>query len=272
MTIPNIKSKPTVSVIMPVYNGEKYLGNAILSILNQTYRNLELIIINDGSTDKSKLIINRFKQKDRRVKIIDLVRNKGISNALNCGIEAARGNYIARMDCDDISVPKRIEKQLLFFQQNKSQVDVCGTYFRLMNPAIGSEQKVIPAFADDFKNGRPPVHHPTCMIKRETFNKMGGYNTSYDDAEDIDLWFRWHANGVRFANIPEALYEKRIHAGSVSVLRVKRQVLLMLKINLKAIFKYRIRFSLRGYVRIIEQLLYYIYLSLKLTKIYSRSN
>ena len=107
---------PLVSILMPVYNSEKYLREAIKSILNQTFTNFELIIINDGSTDNSLKIIKSF--KDNRIKIIKNKGNLGLIKTLNKGIDLAQGKYIARMDADDIAMPKRLEKQIAFFNEN----------------------------------------------------------------------------------------------------------------------------------------------------------
>lgn len=113
---------------MSVYNGEKYLAEAIESILNQTYKNFELIIINDGSKDNSVEIIKNYMKQDNRIVLIDR-ENKGLPYSLNEGISVAKGEYIARMDADDISLPTRFEKQVDYMQKN--ELDVCGSYIKL---------------------------------------------------------------------------------------------------------------------------------------------
>ncbi|WP_244834814.1 glycosyltransferase family 2 protein [Clostridium sp. BJN0001] len=107
-----------VSVIMPVFNAEKYLEESIKSVLNQTYKNFEFIIINDGSTDSSLSIINKFKSMDNRIRVIDQ-KNNGIVYSLNKGISTAKGKYIARMDADDISLPNRIKNQVKYMETNQ---------------------------------------------------------------------------------------------------------------------------------------------------------
>jgi len=114
-----------VSIVMSVYNAQKYLDEAIESILNQTYSNFEFIIINDGSTDKSLEIIENYAKKDSRIIVINR-ENKGLIYSLNEGIRKANGKYIARMDADDISLPQRLEKQVEFMEKNKN-IGICGT-------------------------------------------------------------------------------------------------------------------------------------------------
>lgn len=271
MTELSINSKerqPLISVIMPVYNGEKYLAEAIESILDQTYKNFEFIIINDGSIDDTEKIILEFKKKDQRVKYISLDNNSGISEALNRGIKLATGEYIARMDCDDFSTETRFSEQIEYLTNNPN-VDVLGSYFCLFYEDK-KDCRIVPAYALDIYNGKPPVHHPTCMLKRKIFIEYGHYNSEFNNAEDVELWFRWFSQGVKFSNLPKVLYQKRIHEGSVSIAKMRHQFFLLLKINILAITKYKLRFSLKGYLHIAEQILYLVYLLLRLDKIYTR--
>ncbi|MDA1169095.1 MAG: glycosyltransferase [bacterium] len=264
------KGAPLVSVVMPVYNGQKYLAEAIESVLNQTYSIFEFIIVDDGSSDKSKMIIEKHERSDSRIQYIGLKRNGGISNALNIGIKAAKGEYVARMDCDDIIPPERFLKQVAYFQKHFTDVDVLGTYFCLFQNGLIDVCREVPAYAGDVYNGKPPVHHPTCMIKRRTFLDHGYYNSKFNNAEDVELWFRWFSQGVKFHNIPQVLYRKRIHEGSVSISKMSHQIYLLLRINIIAISKYRMRFSAKGYLRILEQTLYLVYLFLRLDRFYVR--
>lgn len=264
------KADPLLSVVMPVYNGEKYLAEAIESVLSQSYSHFEFIIIDDGSTDGTELVVSEYVKKDARIRYLKLEKNAGISNALNIGIKFSKGEYVVRMDCDDIACPDRFSKQWQYFRENAASTDILGSYFCLFYDESPNECMTIPVSSRNFHDGNSPVHHPTCMIKRDIFFQHGWYDSEYDNAEDVDLWFRWFAKGVRFSNLEEVLYKKRVHKGSVSVSRIKHQVYIMLKINLKAIFKYRIKFTVRGYLRIFEQALYLIYLSLSLNKIYAR--
>ncbi len=266
----NEKKTSLLSVVMPVYNGEKYLAEAIASVLAQTYSHFEFIIVNDGSNDQSEAIIQAYQKDETRIQYIHLPNNIGISHALNEGVKTARGDYVVRMDCDDLITPDKFFKQLEYFQKHSSEIDILGTYFCLFYPGAGNTCQTVPAYVYDVYNGKPPVHHPTCMIKRQTFINFGYYNSAYDDAEDVELWFRWYAQGVRFANLPESLYKKRIHERSVSIFKMKHQMYLLLKININAIIKYHLRFTVKGYLRILEQVFYLLYLFLRLDRIYVR--
>ena len=126
---------PQISVVMPVYNAEKYLNEAINSVLNQTYSNFELIILNDKSTDSSKSIIESYLAKDSRIVFIDKETNVGPANLRNEGFDLARGTYIALLDADDIAKSTRFEKQIAILKKS-SNIGVCGTWFTTFNKPI----------------------------------------------------------------------------------------------------------------------------------------
>lgn len=269
MKITNKTITPLISVVMPVKNGEKYLAKAIESVLEQTYSNFEFLIVDDGSVDNTGKIIERYRKSDSRIKQFSLKKSGGISHAMNYAIKRAIGRYIVRADGDDICMNDRFNIQVEYMLSHP-KVDVLGTYFcTFLNNNIDM-CKTVPCSSTNIRDGRSPVHHPTCMIKRNIFKKFGYYNSNYDNAEDVDLWFRWFSKNVVFDNIPKVLYKKRIHQNSVSVYKIKHQVFLLLKINLNAIFKYGIKFSLHGYLYVIEQFLYLLYLSLHLDRLFVR--
>jgi glycosyltransferase involved in cell wall biosynthesis len=263
------KDKPLVSVVLAVYNRERYVAEAIESILTQTYSNLELLIVNDGSTDKSDLIIKQYMKKDKRIKYISSKTNLGQSGARNVAICQAHGDFIAISDSDDLCMKNRLKTQIDYYKKNFSKTDVLGSYYLLFSDSDTSKTSIVKADKNDILDGKPPVHNPTCMIKADVFKKYGTYDSQYDDAEDVELWFRWFHQGVRFFNLEIPLYKKRNHEENVSTVKVRHQVYLMLRINLRAIFFHGIRFSINGYLRIFEQFGYYLYLALGLNKIYS---
>ena len=159
---------PMISVIMPVYNGEKYLCEAIDSILNQTYTDFEFIILNDGSTDKTEEIILSY--DDPRIVYVKNETNLQIVKTLNKGIALAKGKYIARMDADDISLPERFEKQLKFMEQYPS-IDVCGTWMRIIDKP--KQVWTYPEKHEEIKAQllfNTPLSHPTLIIKKSFFN------------------------------------------------------------------------------------------------------
>jgi glycosyltransferase involved in cell wall biosynthesis len=207
---------PLVSVVMSVYNSEKYLKESIESILNQTYKEFEFIIINDGSTDSSLEIIKSY--IDNRIIIIDQ-NNTGLAKALNNGIAKAKGKYIARMDADDISVITRLEKQLIFMESNL-EIGLCGTWIQ----CFGNSQKVIKNFSENnqiltkllFDSA---IAHPTFLFRKSIIDSLcltysGGTGESYF-CEDYDFLVNLIGH-TQFANIPEVLLLYRVHSASIS--------------------------------------------------------
>ena len=208
---------PEISVILPVYNGGKYLKESIDSILNQTFNNYELIIVNDGSTDESLDIIISY--KDERIKLINQ-KNTGLSKALNNGIKLAKGRYIARMDQDDISNPERFEKQIEFLESYSDYV-VVGTWANYISKdGEFLYTSKIPYKSEDLKKGLPyicPFVHSSVMMRADALKKVGGYKDvgRYFYQEDILLWIDLSRIG-KFYNLPEALQTYRILPSSAS--------------------------------------------------------
>ncbi len=194
---------------MPVYNGAKYLNEAIDSILNQTFSDFEFLIIDDCSTDQS---INQVKSyNDKRIQLIVNEKNIGQSATLNKGLDLSRGEYIARMDQDDISMPERLERQSKFMKDNP-EVDVVGTWLQLMGKY--DEINELETKSEDIKMNlltNENLAHPTVMIRKRTLVKYDlNYNPAYSVAQDYDLWVRMF-DFCSFANIPEALIKYRMH-------------------------------------------------------------
>jgi glycosyltransferase involved in cell wall biosynthesis len=216
----NNSTNPIVTVLMPVYNTEKYLKEAIDSILNQTLGDFEFIIIDDASTDASVSIVQSY--IDSRIKLVIKPQNTGYTTSLNMGLEMAKGKYIARMDSDDISVLDRFEKQVVFMEEH-DDVAVCGSWFK----CIGTNEVIQhPATNDAIKVAflsYCAIGHPTVML-RNSFLKEHHliYNTDMEPAEDYDLWCRIVRIG-KLANIPEVLLQYRLHNSQVSSLRGAKQ-------------------------------------------------
>jgi glycosyltransferase involved in cell wall biosynthesis len=210
---------PLVSVVMPVFNSEKYLHDAISSILCQTYKNIELIIIDDASTDSTGKIIEEFKNKDKRIIHLTNKVNLQISKSLNIAIMRSRGLYIARADGDDISYPDRIIRQVEYLQMH-TDVGVIGGAMDIINEKGNITGRREYALKD--KQIRKniyrynPFSHPTIMLRKEILKKSGMYNPHYDFTEDYDLYFRI-GKYAKFANLPQALIKYRITNNSVTV-------------------------------------------------------
>jgi glycosyltransferase involved in cell wall biosynthesis len=206
---------PRVSVLMPVFNGEPYLRQSMESILNQSYSNFEFIIINDGSQDQSRNIISSY--NDPRIRLIDQPENLGYGLALNRGIDQAQGEYIARMDCDDISLPERLAKQIIFMDSHP-EVGVCGGWIQYFegSDVIISQPTVDSEIKKEFLAFCCPLSHPTIMM-RTSLIKMHHlyYDPAYQPAEDYDLWVRILPLTC-FANLAEILVMYRIHPNQVT--------------------------------------------------------
>ncbi len=211
----SLKKNPKVTILMPVYNGENYLREAIDSILNQTLTDFEFLIINDGSTDLSEEIIRSY--TDPRTRLVNNEINLGLIETLNKGIELSRGKYIARMDCDDISLPERLEKQFNFMEKYQ-EVGICGTWVETFGEVSGE----IWDYPSDYFEIQARLlfesvlAHPSVMIRTELLKKNGlKYNLSYIHAEDYALWQRC-SFCFPVNNIPEVLVKYRITSTSVS--------------------------------------------------------
>jgi len=203
---------------MSVYNGEKYLREAVDSIINQTFKDFEFIIVDDGSTDSSVKKILSF--DDPRIKLIHNNQNRGISFSLNLGVENAQGKYIARMDSDDICLSTRFEKQIAFLEKNPN-IDVVGSCIAFIDaegndtgkhycyPSEPVQLKWMTLF-------QTPFAHPAIMARKEFFIDSDGY-TLNGSGQDFELWNRrnFYSN---YSNLQESLLKHRIHEKKVSTL------------------------------------------------------
>lgn len=203
---------------MPVFNGGKYLDQAISSIRNQTFKEFELIILNDGSTDQSIELIKKHAAEDPRIVVIDR-ENRGLVESLNEGVRVAKGELIARMDADDVADNERLRLQFEFMSQHPEVV------------AVGSGYLLIDEDGDPIRSFRPPAEnnilqlqalerstpicHPTAVFRKNLFLSVGGYRHAAMLAEDLDLWLRMGEVG-ELANVQNILLEYRQHQASIS--------------------------------------------------------
>jgi len=212
--------KPFISVLMPVYNCEKYIQTAIESVLNQTFSNFELLIIDDKSTDTTVEIIQQF--HDERIRLVVKEKNSGYTNSLNWGIENANGSYIARMDGDDICLSTRFEKQVSFLEANPDII-ACGA----SSIIIGTDTVVnVPENYEAIKlallRGNCMIH-PSIMFRKKSINEFSiYYDISKEPAEDYDLWARLVILG-ELHNLQEVLLHYRVHENQVSNIRNQNQ-------------------------------------------------
>ncbi|MFZ5950943.1 MAG: glycosyltransferase [Candidatus Rifleibacteriota bacterium] len=222
--------EPYISIVIPVYNADRFLNDCLNSIKSQTFQDYEVILVNDGSSDKSKQIILDFTKEDKRFRIIDLPQNRGIVNALNRGIEVAGGKFIARMDADDICFPERFARQVDFMEKNPDVV-VLGTGLSYINE--NGEEIKIHRFADLTISllFQTPLFHPTVMIRKNPVISSGlRYREEFRYAEDYCLWLESAKMGnlaslnevlLFYRNSDEATRFKRLHGVIKATLKVK---------------------------------------------------
>ncbi len=219
---------PTVSVVMPVFNAEKYVAGAVQSVLAQTVTDFELLAVDDGSTDSSHATLSRLASGDRRIRVIRQA-NSGIVRALNHGIDAARGEFVARMDADDLAFPERFAQQLDFLHQHRDHVAV-GSAFLQIDPAgapirVVRWQSASAHIEAALLHGQGGLPHPTAMMRTSVLRQVGAYRAAYQWVEDKDLWLRLAEVG-RLANLSQVLLAYRIHEASVSTQREAEQHIL----------------------------------------------
>ena len=217
---------PRISVLMPVYNAEAFVAQAIDSILQQTFRDFEFLILDDGSTDGSAEIIRQFAQRDSRIKVFS-GPNRGLLAVLKQGTDLARGDFIARMDADDISDVDRFERQLNFLNANTECVAVGTRVLRV--DLDGDPLSLAPVSCDHdcidnelLHNRSGKICHPTVMMRTQAVRDVGGYQQEYH-LEDVDLFLRLAEVG-KLANLDEPLLRYRLHGSSICHTRKRDQI------------------------------------------------
>jgi glycosyltransferase involved in cell wall biosynthesis len=210
---------PTISVLLPCFNAEETIENALDSIVKQSFEDFEIIAIDDGSSDSTPEILRKWSEQDRRIRLITQ-SHRGIIPALNSGVRESGGAFIARMDADDLSHPQRFAKQMEFLEHNPEIAVVSclvegyppdriqegyKLYYLWLNSLVSSEQIAREIYIES------PLAHPSVMIRRRSLEKAGGYQ-EHGWPEDYDLWLRLHLAGEQFAKVPEILLSWREHS------------------------------------------------------------
>lgn len=225
---------PKITVLMPVYNCELYIREAVDSILNQSFTDFEFLILDDASTDQTVLVIKEY--NDPRIQLIEKPINTGYTNSLNYGLQLAKGKYIARMDGDDISFPERFAKQISFLEANPKTI-VCGTSYKI----VKNDKKIsIPESNDAIKLALLKgncICHPSVMIRKEVIDKFSiFYDTTKEPAEDYHAWVKLLPYG-ELHNMQDVLLEYRLHTTQVSRKRVQEQKRIDIEMKFQ-LFKY----------------------------------
>ncbi len=202
-----------ISVVMSVYNAEKYLKEAIESILNQTFQDFEFIIVNDCSTDRSGVILNDYEKRYSSITLINNQENIGLTKNLNSAIALSKGEYIARMDADDISEINRFERQIEYLRVHED-IDILGAFSNDINESGEVfRTRTTPVKHKDIIKMLPklcPISHPTVMFKKSSLEKIGFYNEKYRTSQDLEMWYRAAGAGLKFGNVPEYLFKYRM--------------------------------------------------------------
>lgn len=215
---------PTVSVVMSVYNGQDFIREAIDSILAQTFKDFEFIIIDDGSADDTTNIVRSY--NDPRIRLI-CQNNHGLVYSFNKGVRLARGGYIARMDADDISLPSRFKKEVSLLDKNPA-IGLVGTFFQYIDEETSERLKTVmfgPTKHIDLVRMMylvNPFGHGSIMMRKQAVLEAGGYRSGYEPAEDYDLWHRI-AEHWQITQIPEVLYLWRLNPNSISHTKMEIQ-------------------------------------------------
>ena len=220
-----VNQNPIVSVVMPVFNAEKFLAEAIESTLAQTFDDLELIAVDDESTDRSLEMLRDYESDDDRVRVIARPHT-GLVGARNDGIDAACGKYVAALDNDDTMSPERLERQVEFLEHQEDFVAVGAAALLVDVDGDPLIERHLPTSADEIErellNGRNPMMQPGVLFKREALLAISGYREGFEYSEDFDLFLRLSERG-RLGNLDQVLLRHRQHLGRASVARFEQQ-------------------------------------------------
>jgi glycosyltransferase involved in cell wall biosynthesis len=229
------RPSPAVSVVMSAYNGERFLREAVESILRQTFSDFELIVVDDGSTDATPPILAEYAAADPRV-VVHRQPNQGPAAALNCGIGFARAPLIARIDADDVALPTRLECQSRFLSEHET-VAVVGGAVTFMDesgrPFANVQYPLSDADIRERFTNSNPFADPAVMLRRDAFERVGGYRPIFSASEDLDLWLRI-SERYKMANLPECVVRYRVHGKQLTAQSLEQVALTTLAARVSA--------------------------------------
>ncbi len=221
-----LSASPPVSVVMPAYNGERFLREAVDSVLAQSFSDFELVVVDDGSTDSTPEILADYASSDARV-VVRSQPKRGRTAALNCGFALARSPLIARIDADDVAPADRLELQQQFLTGHAAVAVVGGAVAFMDESGRAFAEVEYPLKDAEIRRAFPhatPLAHPAVMLRKEAFERVGGYRPIFVEAEELDLWLRI-AEQYQLANLPELAIRYRMHAGQTTVQKLELQTL-----------------------------------------------
>jgi glycosyltransferase involved in cell wall biosynthesis len=206
------KNSPLVSIVIPVHNGEKYISEALDSCIGQSYPTLEIIVVDDKSTDDTLNILRRYEERNSRIKVLPAEKQNGLGNVINIGIRESQGKYIARMDADDIMYPTRIEKQVEYLESNSECIAVGGQIDIIDANSNVTGHREYSLSDKDIKKNRflfQPFAHPAVMLRKSTLEEVGLYPENMWKVEDVKLFLILSTKG-KFANLPDTVLKYRM--------------------------------------------------------------
>lgn len=220
-----MSAEPAVTVLMPVYNAERFVAQTMDTVLAQTFGDFEFVIINDGSTDRSPEILQHYAKRDGRIRLVSRA-NTGYVVALNEGLGLARGELVARIDADDLAHPKRLELQVARMRAEPGLVALGSNADAIDEDGYPIGEYPVPLTHEEIEaahlRGSSSIHHPAVMLRTEAMRRVGGYRKELMPCEDFDLWLRLGEVG-RLANLPEKLLTKRLFVGSAVASNLEKQ-------------------------------------------------
>jgi glycosyltransferase involved in cell wall biosynthesis len=215
-----------ITVLLAVFNGQEYLREAVESVLSQTFGEFEFLIIDDGSTDNSLAILREYARRDGRIRLVTRP-NKGLTNTLNEGLSLATGEFLARMDADDVCMPRRFERQISYLKEHADCV-LIGSRVLLMDPeGMPIREMCVEQTHDEIDSAHLnrgwPVVHPAATMRLSALKHIGGYRNEFNTLEDLDLFLRLAEVG-KLANLPDILLHYRQHFASVTHSKEQKQM------------------------------------------------
>jgi len=214
---------PEVSVLMPVRDGAGFLEQALDSVLSQTFADLELVVVDDGSSDDTPRILSRYAAADRRVRVLSQA-GQGHCAALNAGLAVVAAPLVARLDADDVAVADRLERQVAHLHSHPESV-VVGGWAELIDGegrafATDRTPATDAAIRAALEDGQSPIYHPAATLRTAALRRLGGYRQAFQPSEDVDLWLRL-AEGGTLANLQTVVLRYRVHPGQVSLTQLR---------------------------------------------------
>lgn len=239
------KNKPLVSILITTYNSADFVEDTVRSIMDQTYKNIEIVIVDDSSTDNTVKTLRKLSKEDERIKLFMNKKNLGVPKNMNKGINKCNGKYIAVLDGDDWAYPYRIEEQVKFMEEHTDIVLSSG-YMDICNEELKSKTiRRYPLSDTEIREAMvryDPISHPASIWKREALIKTGLYNSNFPICMDYDLIVRISEFG-KYANIPKPLIKYRVREKSETGRKIRQTQMYSFYIQMKAVFEYSFKFT-----------------------------